>query len=499
MGGVGTTMSLSIRTNVASLNAQRNLTSNQLSLDTSLARLSSGFRITKAGDDAAGLGISSKLESQIRSYGQATRNANDGLSVIQASESALNEQGNILTRLRELAMQSASDGIGDTERGYVNKEAQALVSELERISQVTEYNGTKLLNGANASGLDFHVGIQAGVNDVINLKTVNATTAAVAGASLPVVPASVTAAGASTSPTAQTFLDAATAAFTGQVATDGDIMTGATLAQAAGLAAGGAAALSADFHNFPLAVFSVKLWEGGGDPSTNPVPVDPATTAALALVTATAHGGTAGDPILGAAYQGFASAVAAGNRSTAWSQALTAAQAAATTAGVTTNAGVLAATAAEAIFNIAQVTAGGTRGTVVLGTPDAAAGLAALGFSFVPASGGGASTTGGLGVAGLSLSTKASAQAALGTIDSALSVLSSARADLGATGNRLQSAVNNIQAFSESLSAANSRIKDVDVAEETSRMARSQILSQAGVSVLAQANQMPQLALKLLG
>jgi flagellin len=110
-------------------------------------------------------------------------------------------------------------------------------------------------------------------------------------------------------------------------------------------------------------------------------------------------------------------------------------------------------------------------------------------------------TTGasGLNVSGLDLSSKASALAALGVLDTALAAVSKNRADLGAAGNRLQSAINNIQAFSESLSAANSRIKDVDVAEETSRMSRSQILMQAGVSVLAQANQMPQMALKLLG
>jgi flagellin len=279
-------MSMSIRTNVASLNAQRNLYSTQAALDTSLSRLSSGYRITKAGDDAAGLGISTKLESQIRSYAQAVRNANDGISVIQSTEAALNESANILTRLRELAMQSASDGIGNTERGYVNVEAGKLVAELERIAQTTEYNGTKLLDGTNVSGLDFQVGIQNSASgfDKINFAAIDATTSA-----------------------------------------------------------------------------------------------------------------------------------------------------------------------------------------------------------------------SGLNVSGLSLASKASALVALASLDAALESVSSKRADLGAAGNRLQSAINNIQSFAESLSAANSRIKDVDVAEETSRMARYQILSQAGVSVLAQANQMPQLALKLLG
>ena len=170
-------MAMSIRTNISSLNAQRNLYSTQNSLDSSLSRLSSGFRITKAGDDAAGLGISTKLESQIRSYSQAVRNANDGMSVIQSTESALNEGANILTRLRELAMQSASDGVGNSERGYIQKESTALVSELERISQVAEYNGTKLLNGVNAT-LDFQVGIYSTTNDAITFTTLNATTGA---------------------------------------------------------------------------------------------------------------------------------------------------------------------------------------------------------------------------------------------------------------------------------------------------------------------------------
>jgi len=274
-------MTMSIRTNVASLNAQRNLASSQSTLDSSMSRLSSGYRITKAGDDAAGLGISTKLEAQIRSFNQASRNANDGISVIQTTEASLNETSNILTRLRELAMQSASDGIGTTERGYIQTEASQLVNEVGRIAAVTNFNGTQLLDGS-AGTLDFQVGVANTTNDVISFTTIDAT----------------------------------------------------------------------------------------------------ATT---------------------------------------------------------------------------------------------------------------------LGVNGLDLSTKTAAQTALDTLDTALASVSTARSELGAAGNRFQSAINNISAFSESLSAANSRIKDVDVAEETSRMARSNILQQAGVSVLAQANQQPQLALKLLG
>ncbi len=275
-------MGMSIRTNISSLNAQKNLFQTQQSLDSSLSRLSSGYRITKAGDDAAGLGISVNLESQIRSFNQASRNAQDGVSLVQTAEAALNETSNILTRLRELAMQSASDGIGNTERGYIQDETTALTTEIERIADATEFNGQALLNTA-ATTLDFQVGIRnVAANDRISVTTVDAQSAA-------------------------------------------------------------------------------------------------------------------------------------------------------------------------------------------------------------------------LGVNALDLSTKVNAQAALTTIDAALATVSSARSEFGAFGNRLNSAIATIQTSSESLSAANSRIRDVDVAEETSKMSRAQILVQAGVSVLAQANQAPQVALKLLG
>jgi len=275
-------MAMTIRTNVASLNAQRNLMASQNALDSSMSRLSSGYRITRAGDDAAGLGISTKLEAQIRSYNQAIRNANDGLSVIQTTESSLNETANILTRLRELAMQSSSDGIGDSERSFIDTEASKLTEEIDRIAETTKFNGAALLDGS-ATTLSFHVGVEDTSNDVISFNTLDGTT----------------------------------------------------------------------------------------------------------------------DTLLTAS--------------------------------------------------------------------------------------------------GIDLSGRDTAASALSTIDDAIALVSDARSTLGAAGNRLQSAINNIQAFSEQLSAANSRIKDVDVAEETSRMARSSILQQAGVSVLAQANQQPQLALKLLG
>lgn len=274
-------MGLSLRTNVSALNAQRNLYNAQTSLDSSMSKLSSGMRITRAGDDAAGLAISTKLQAQIKSYNQAARNANDGLSMIQTAESAMNTTTNILTRLRELAMQSSSAGISASQREFIQTEATQLTSELTRNADAAKFNGTELLK--SATNLEFQVGIEnVAANDRISVSTVNVTAS-------------------------------------------------------------------------------------------------------------------------------------------------------------------------------------------------------------------------NLGLSALDLKSAVSAQAALTTIDKAIDDVSKNRAELGAAGNRLQAAIENIQTFAESLSAANSRIRDVDVAEETSTMAKAQILVQAGISVLSQANQSPQAALKLLG
>lgn len=274
-------MSMSIRSNVASIDAQNNLMQTEMSLDSSLEKLSSGYRITKASDDAAGLGISSNLGAQIASYDQAGRNAQDGVNVVQTAEAALNQTTQILTRLRQLAMQSASDGIGNTERGYIQNEVSALTTEVDRIAKSTEYNGTSLLNGTSTT-LTFQIGIRnVAANDRIQVTTIDATAAT-------------------------------------------------------------------------------------------------------------------------------------------------------------------------------------------------------------------------LSVNALSLSSQASAQSALNVLDAAIQTVSAARATLGAVANRLSSVQTTISTDAASLTAANSAIRDVNVAEETSNMTSAQVRMQAGVSVLAQANQMPQLALKLL-
>src|ERR1035437_3885724 len=151
-------MGLRVSTNIAAINAERNLSSSQMNIQDRLAKLSSGSRINKSADDAAGLAISENLKASIRSTRQANRNANDGISMVQTAEGGLNEVGNIIVRLRELGIQAASDTVGDTERGFIDKEVQQLKSEANRIANVTTWGHTKLLDGSTPQ-FDFQVGI----------------------------------------------------------------------------------------------------------------------------------------------------------------------------------------------------------------------------------------------------------------------------------------------------------------------------------------------------
>lgn len=153
-------MGMRITTNVASLNAQRSMITNSREMQKSMAQLSTGSRITKAGDDAAGMAISENLKAQIRSYGQASRNANDGISMLQTAEQGMGEVSNIVTRLRELGIQAGSDTIGETERGFIQKEVDAMKSEIQRVADSTTFGSRKLLDGTGGT-YDIHIGVGA--------------------------------------------------------------------------------------------------------------------------------------------------------------------------------------------------------------------------------------------------------------------------------------------------------------------------------------------------
>jgi len=177
-------MGLRVNTNIASLTAQRNLHTVSSRLQGNYARLSSGLRIATASDDAAGLAISERMRAQIRSYSVTARNAQDGISLAQTTEGALNEVSNILTRMRELAIQAANGTLAQEDRDTIDVEVQALIEEIDRIAGTTEFNGVSLLNGA--STIDIQVGIDSGANEVIGIDTVDVQTSALFTAAIDV-------------------------------------------------------------------------------------------------------------------------------------------------------------------------------------------------------------------------------------------------------------------------------------------------------------------------
>jgi flagellin len=306
-------MGLRIASNVQALTAQRNLNATTEANNASMEKLASGFRINKAADDSAGLAISEKLKADIRGINMARRNANDGVSLIQTAEGGLNEVGNILGRLRELAVQSSSDTIGDTERGFLNKEFSQLKNEITRIAKSTEYNGTLLIGGE---------------------------------------------------------LDGA----------DPD--------------------LAARSNGYPLEIQIGKNYFASVDSKDQAAPVN----------------------VLRIDLQDINSTV-------------------------------------------------GENGLNLGEAPDE----------------------------GAQVGNKEAAQSSIGMLDNAITKISGYRSTLGALQNRLNSAMSNLSVQAENANAANSRIRDTDFADESAKLTQTNILKQSGVAVLSQANQTPQLALRLLG
>src|SRR6185295_3943308 len=184
-------MTISVLTNVSSINAQRNLTGTQAALASSVGRLSSGMRINSAADDAAGLGISENLKANIRSMAQAQRNANDGISMSQVAEGSMNDMQGIVSRMRELSVQSSNSTLGDTERGYLQTEFTQRSSEVNRISAVTDFNGQKLLDGSASAGLTFQIGIQNTAKDRLAMSIGKITTPTLGTSALHIASASL--------------------------------------------------------------------------------------------------------------------------------------------------------------------------------------------------------------------------------------------------------------------------------------------------------------------
>ena len=500
-------MAATINTNVSSLTAQRNLGASQSSLSTSIQRLSSGLRINSAKDDAAGLAISERFSSQIRGLNQAARNANDGISLAQVTEGAMGAAANILQRVRELAVQSANATNSASDRQALNQEVTQLVAELDRISQTTEFNGQKILDGTFGTAT-YQVGANANqtiVASTANMRTTvygnnqatgsgvaaQATTATAAGATNGVVAGTLALAGGLGSKSI-TVGDDETAKATAdkinaQTTSTGVTATARTVVQMAFSATGGytldlvADNSDTDPASVSFSLTSVNTTDGlsAAVQAINDKSSKTGITAELndtktALVLTNISGS---DIKLGQA----ANVVNAGDA--------TVTKMYATTAGTLTAAG-----AGVAITGASQATAEytGVSGYLTLDSEKSFSATATTTTAFASA---GSSLK---KVSDLDVTTFTKASDALKTVDSALQFISGERAKLGALQSRFETTVANLQVSSENTSAARGRIQDADFAQETAALSRAQILQQAGTAMVAQANQLPQGVLALL-
>jgi len=480
-------MAAVINTNIASLNAQRNLANSQTSLNTSLQRLSSGLRINSAKDDAAGLAISDRMTSQIRGMTQATRNANDGVSLAQTAEGALSSSGDILQRIRELAVQSSNATNSTSDRQALQTEVGQLGSELNRIATTTSFNGQALLDGTMGTA-NFQVGANA--NQLISATGANFLTNTYGNNE---VQASGVAPGTATKMTAAAI---AVAGSTG-LATYTTTATDTARSVAAGINA-----LTAKTGVTATASTDLNLSMAAGSQSFT-LKSDNSTAVTMSF-TVTGSGSSASDYAAGinainaqtantgvtAQYDtvkgGMKLTNSTGNDITITNGAAASGANSFTPSGYD-NAGALVPGAATA--------AGATtvaNGTLTFDSPggfsvtDAGSGLALSGTSKLQS------------VSSLDVTSFAGAQQALKITDAALASVNSQRAQYGALQSRFSSAISNLASTTENLSASRSRIVDTDFASETANLTRGQILQQAGTAMLAQANSLPNGVLSLL-
>ena len=474
-------MALTVNTNVSSLNAQRNLNASQSSLNTSLQRLSSGLRINSAKDDAAGLAISERFTAQIRGNEQASRNANDGISLAQTAEGALSEIGNNLQRMRELAVQASNATNSDSDRAAINNEVQALSTEIDRVAQNSAFNGTKLLDGS-FTAKNFQVGANNAASDSIQITAISsARTSALGGVS-----------GANYASVTGTATTAALAA--GDVTLNG-IQVGAS---AAGAAAGQSAASA---YSIAAAINAVSGQSGvtASAQETSVAGGAPATSAVITENTFSINGVNVGAVAAGGDALGQGANVAASINAIS-SQTGVIATANATTGAVTLKAadgrditigGTITNTGLTAATTHGKVKLEAAKDIVISGGAVASAGLTLTTYVATP---GAAVST----VKDMNVLTATSALKALDTIDGALASINNSRAALGAYQNRFASVVANQQTTVENLSASRGRIQDADFAKETANLSRAQVLQQAGTAMLSQANQSSQGVLSLL-
>jgi len=480
-------MSLVLNTNIDSTIAQNNLGNSQNLLSQSLTRLSSGLRINSAADDAAGLAIAQQFTTQINGTNQAISNANDAVSEAQTAGGALNTIVNNLQSIRTLAVESANGSNSSADRAALDQQVQQQIAEITQIASQTTFNGASVLNGTSGT-TTYQVGANVGDTIAINLAQ---------GVGANQIGQTATATGTNVTTNALTGSDLTIAVGTGQAVAIGASVTGTAAGQSAGSAyakvqainAAGVAGLTATAQTTATgtAAFSNIVGSTTG-----------ATTYALSI------NGVA----IYAAGTSVASGVTLTGSAVANQINLFASQTGVTAA--LTSSGALQLTASdgrdidvtEAVAGAASGTgsslAAATTGKVTLSASQniaiAGAGSADLGY----AAGGQSISLGNETLANQNVLTVDGANATIQSVDAALATVSSFQSTLGAIQDRFQEAVSNLQSTSQNLTQSRSTIQDADFAQETANLTQAQVLEQAGISVLAQANQQPQLILKLL-
>lgn len=479
-------MALVINTNVMSLNAQRNLTTSGSQLATALQRLSSGLRINSAKDDAAGLAISDRMTTQINGLNQAVRNANDGISLAQTTEGALQEVTNNLQRIRELAVQSANATNSNSDRIALNQEVTQRIQEIERIAAQTSFNGRKVLDGT-FGGATFQVG--ANVGETISLSLTSSVRATAIGQ---------------------------VATSTGSVDLSTVFASGASAAQAAVYTSG--AITPADYATTPV-TFTVTAPGGSAQTVTLNTDLSAGTVTDVATaidadldasITVSVSGSnivlTAATPGAGSITLNGAGTTFLGGSGAAGAAANPGTPAAATIGAFNIQVGTATAVNVAGNYANAQAFADAINTQVagVYASIDSTNHLVLSSGEALTLSGAGIATTGNATAAlagslnAQNVLTAAAANSAMLSVDAALTSVSTLRSTLGAIQNRFQSTINSLQAVAENLSASRSRILDTDFAAETAALTRAQILQQAGTAMVAQANSAPQNVLSLL-
>jgi flagellin len=465
-------MALSVVTNTASLNAQRNLSKSSTGLQTSMQRLSSGMRINSAKDDAAGMQISNRLTSQVNGLGVAQRNANDGISMAQTAEGAMQESSAILQRMRDLSLQSANGSNGADDRAALQKEVGALQQELTRIAETTRFGATSLLDGTFGTK-QFQIGANA--NETINV-TLNNMSADQIGANEIKGGGTTFGVGAAPGTLAAVVPTAGDIIISGKTVTIGAADGSADIADRINLVGAGVTAKaeltteitginSADDAIINIGPDSYDLGTFGGDMErlTEELVADGYD----AVFDATLNAGAGGITLNAKNVNGI--------------------EAVGGTAGGLQFDGVNGATAD--VVKTSQV-------NLTSAKPIGVSDSGGVSGEFLAATNSTLNTVENIDISG---NTSAGAQAAIDVIDAALGQIDSSRASLGAVQNRFSHTISNLANVAENVSASRSRIQDTDFATETANMTKNQILQQAGTTILSQANQIPQAAISLLG